>query len=134
MFKEKNLLGIRLIQIGLGLLFLWGGLEKFFEGFLGGVGLDKMAQFLGSIGLDFLGASALFGLAVVLALTETIAGVLLLINQKVKEASIIAASVMVGALVLAHIPSGNWMMIMLHISVLTSLIGLALIELSQDKN
>ena len=34
-----------IIRIGFGLLFVWGGLEKFFEGFLGGVGLQNMADF-----------------------------------------------------------------------------------------
>lgn len=35
-----------IIRIGFALLFIWGGLEKNFEGFLGGVELDNMAGFL----------------------------------------------------------------------------------------
>ena len=39
-------LGNTIIRIGFGLLFVWCGLEKMIEGFLGGVGLDNMAAFL----------------------------------------------------------------------------------------
>lgn len=49
--KYSNLI----IRIGLGLLFVWGGLEKFLIGYFGGVGLDKMASSLQSIGFGFLG-------------------------------------------------------------------------------
>ena len=49
-----------IIRIGFGLLFVWGGLEKFIEGFLGGVGLNNMAAFLKSSGFAFLGDSGTF--------------------------------------------------------------------------
>ena len=59
-----------IIRIGFGLLFVWGGLEKFFEGFLGGVGLQNMADFLKSSGLSFLGDSGTFALGALLAFLE----------------------------------------------------------------
>lgn len=37
-------LGNLIIRISIGLLFVWGGVEKFIEGFLGGVGLQAVAD------------------------------------------------------------------------------------------
>jgi len=120
--KNGNLL----IRIGFGLLFVWGGLEKFIEGFLGGVGLQNMADFLASSGLAFLGDTGTFILGAILAALELTAGVLLLINKKLFEAYIFLAFIMLMALVLVHIPSGKWINIMIHIALLFSLAGLAL--------
>ena len=72
--------GNLIIRIGFGLLFVWGGLEKFFEGFLGGVGLENMANFLKSSGLAFLGDSGTFVVGAILAALELVAGILLLIK------------------------------------------------------
>lgn len=127
--KYSNLI----IRIGFGLLFVWGGLEKFFEGFLGGVGLENMAGFLKSSGLSFLGDSGTYILGAILALLELAAGVLVLANKQLKYAYAFLAFVMLMALVLVHIPSGNWMNIMIHIALLTTLLGLSLEQFS-DKN
>ena len=121
-------LGNIVIRIGFGLLFIWGGLEKFFEGFLGGVGLQNMADFLKSSGLAFLGDSGTYLLGALLALLELVAGVLVLANKQLFYAYSFLAFIMLMALVLVHIPSGNWMNIMIHIALLTSLAGLALNE------
>jgi len=118
--------GMHVINWGMGLLFIWGGLEKFFEGFLGGVGLTNMANFLGQIGFDFLGGGILFALAIVIAVIELVAGVLLIINKKTQEAAAILAVIILVAFGLAHVPSGNWMNIMIHLALLTTLIGMAL--------
>lgn len=118
--------GNLLIRIGMGLLFVWGGLEKFFEGFLGGVGLKNMAGFLQSSGLDFLGDTGAYVLGAILALLELLAGILLLINKKLFEAYAFLAFIMLMAMVLVHIPSGNWMNIMIHLALLLTLSGLAL--------
>lgn len=119
-------IGNLIIRIGFGLLFVWGGLEKFFEGFLGGVGLKNMAAFLQSSGLAFLGDAGTYALGAVLAALELVAGVLLIINKRPFESYIFLAFIMFMALVLVHIPSGNWMNIMIHIALLTTLIGLGL--------
>ncbi|MGR7812662.1 DoxX family membrane protein [Lacinutrix undariae] len=120
--KNGNLL----IRIGFGILFIWGGLEKFIEGFLGGVGLQYMADFFKSTPMAFLGDSGTYILAVVLATLELVAGVLLLANKKLFETYIFLAFTMFMALVLAQIKPGNWMMIMIHIALVFSLTGLAL--------
>lgn len=124
-------LGNLIIRIGFALLFIWGGLEKFFEGFLGGVGLQNMANFLGQSGLAFLGDTGTYGLAAILALLELIAGSMLLFNKQLLYAYAFLAFIMIMALVLVHIPSGNWMNSMIHISLITSLIGLAIQERAQ---
>lgn len=118
--------GDLIIRIGLGLLFTWGGLEKFFEGFLGGVGLQNMANFLKSSGLGFLGDNGTFVLGALLALLELIAGILILVNKKVKYAYGFLSLIMLIALLLVHVPSGNWMNIMIHIALFTTLLGLSL--------
>ncbi len=118
--------GNLLIRIGLGLLFVWGGLEKFIEGFLGGVGLTNMAGFLKSSGLAFLGDTGTYALGALLAALELIAGILVLANRQLFYAYLFLAFVMLMALVLVHIPSGNWMNIMIHIALFTTLLGLAL--------
>ena len=119
--KYSNLI----IRLGIGLLFVWGGLEKFFEGFLGGVGLQNMADFLKSSGLAFLGDNGTYVLGVLLALFELVAGILVLANKKLQYAYAFLAFIMFVALVLVHFPSGNWMNIMIHITLFTTLLGLA---------
>jgi len=118
--------GNLLIRIGFGLLFVWGGLEKFIEGFLGGVGLQNMADFLSASGLEFLGNGGNYALGAVLAALELIAGIALLINKKLLYAYGFLAFVMLMALVLVHIPSGAWMNIMIHVALTLTLAGLAL--------
>jgi|GEM_PF-1532876 len=119
-------IGNLIIRIGFGLLFIWGGLEKFIEGFLGGVGLDNMAAFLRSSGLDFLGETRSYIVGAILALLELAAGILLIANKKLFESYMFLAFIMFMALVLVHIPSGNWMNIMIHIALFTALLGLGL--------
>jgi len=118
--------GNLIIRIGFALLFIWGGVEKFIEGFLGGVGLQNMADFLKQSGLAFLGDTGTFALGAILALFELIAGVLLAINKQTFYAYTFLAFVMFMALALVHIPSGNWMNIMIHIALMTTLAGLAI--------
>ena len=118
--------GNLIIRIGFGLLFIWGGLEKFIEGFLGGIGLKNMAGFLQNSGLAFLGETGTYTLGAILAGLELVAGILLLANKKLFEAYIFLTFIMFMALVLVHIPSGNWMNIMIHIALFTTLLGLGL--------
>lgn len=118
-------LGNLIIRTGFGLLFIWGGLEKFFEGFLGGVGLQNMADFLADSGLSFLGVSGTYALAIVLATLELVAGFFVLVNRFKFPSYAFLAFTMLMALVLVHIPSGNWLMIMIHVALFTTLSGLA---------
>lgn len=126
--------GDLIIRIGMGLLFVWGGLEKFFEGFLGGVGLQNMADFLKSSGLGFLGDTETYIVGFLLALLELLAGVFLLANKQLFYSYAFLAFIMLMALVLVHMPSGNWMNIIIHIALLTTLTGLALNSSRISKN
>ncbi|MBJ2176010.1 DoxX family protein [Aureibaculum sp. A20] len=121
-------IGNLVIRIGIALLFVWGGLEKFFEGFLGGVGLQNMANFLKGSGLAFLGDTGTYALGALLAALELIAGILVLVNKQLLFAYAFLAFIMLMALVLVHIPSGNWMNIMIHMMLITTLAGLAINE------
>lgn len=118
--------GNLIIRIGIGLLFVWGGIEKFIEGFLGGVGLQAMADMLKGSGLAFLGDTGTYALGAILALLELVAGILVLANKQLFYAYAFLAFVMLMALVLVHIPSGNWLNIMIHIALLGTLAGLAI--------
>lgn len=121
-----------IIRIAFGLLFIWGGLEKFFEGFLGGVGLQNMAGFLKSTGWGFLGDSGTFVLAVILSTLELLAGVLLIANKKLFYSFSFLSLVMLVALLTVYIPSGNWMNIMIHIALFGSLLGLGLNHFNKE--
>ncbi len=127
-------IGNLIIRAAFGLLFIWGGLEKFFEGFLGGVGLQNMAGFLKSTGWSFLGDSGTFALAVILSTLELVAGILLLANKKLFYSYIFLSFIMLVALLTVHIPSGNWMNIMIHIALFGSLLGLGLNHFNKDKS
>jgi putative oxidoreductase len=118
--------GNLIIRIGIGLLFVWGGIEKFIEGFLGGVGLQAMADMLKGSGLAFLGDTGTYALGAILALLELVAGILVLVGKQLFYAYAFLAFVMLMALVLVHIPSGNWLNIMIHIALLGTLTGLAI--------
>lgn len=120
--------GNLIIRIGFGILFVWGGLEKFIEGFLGGVGLQNMADFLKGSGLAFLGDTGTYILGALIALLELAAGIMLFLNKKTFFAYALLAFIILMALLLVHIPSGNWMNIMIHIALLTTLTGLAIQE------
>jgi len=119
-------IGNLIIRIGIGLLFVWGGLEKFFKGFLDGVGLEAMAAFLKSSGLAFFGDSGTIILAAILASIELIAGILVLLNKQLFYAFGVLSFIMLMALILVYIPSGGWMNIMIHIALITTLLGLAI--------
>lgn len=126
--------GNLIIRIAFGLLFIWGGLEKFFEGFLGGVGLQNMAGFLISTGWSFLGDTGTFVLAVILSTLELVAGVLLIANKKLFYSYSFLSFIMLVALLTVYIPSGNWMNIMIHIALFGSLLGLGLNHFNKEKS
>ncbi len=113
-----------IIRISLGLLFVWGGLEKFIEGFLGGVGLQNMADFLKASGLAFLGDTGTYVMAIVLALVELVAGVLLIVNKKLFYAYGVLSLIILMALLLVWIPKVDWMNIMIHIGLFGTLLGM----------
>lgn len=119
-------LGNLIIRISIGLLFVWGGVEKFIEGFLGGVGLQAMADMLKGSGLAFLGDTGTYALGAILAALELIAGILVLLGKQLMYAYGFLAFVMFMALILVHIPSGNWLNIMIHIALFGILAGLAI--------
>lgn len=117
-------IGNTIIRIGFGLLFVWGGLEKLIEGFLGGVGLDNMAAFLKSSGFAFLGDSGTNVLGAFVAIVELAAGILLFANKQKFYAYAFLTGIIAVALLTVHIPSGNWMNIMIHVALFTTLLGL----------
>jgi len=131
--KNGNLTktGDLIIRIGIGLLFVWGGVEKFIEGFLGGIGLQAVADMLKGSGLAFLGDSGTYVLGTILAALELIAGILVLLGKQLAYAYAFLAFVMLMALVLVHAPSGNWLNIMIHIALTGILAGLAVQEFSK---
>lgn len=118
--------GNLIIRIGIGLLFIWGGIEKFFVGFVGGVGLEHMAATLAKTGWSFLGDTGTYILAILLAATELLAGVLIILNKKIVLSYFYVAFLMLVALVTIYIPNNNWMYSMIHIALLTTPLGLAL--------
>jgi len=123
-----------IVRLGLGLLFIWGGVEKFFEGFLGGVGLDNMAGFLSSVGFGFLGDTGVYVLGIVLALVELAAGIMLISNIYKKQAYGVLSVIILMSLFLVYVPKGDWMNGMIHFALFTTLLGLALQSTCCKKN
>ena len=126
--------GNLLIRIGIGLVFIWGGLEKFIPGFLGGPGLDGATGFVKSIGLDLGGVTKV--VTVILALVELGAGLLIIAGKKLFEAYAVLTIVILFAIILVWGPGAfadftannntTWVGFIVHLGLLFTLAGLAL--------
>jgi len=126
--------GNLLIRIGIGLLFVWGGLEKFIPGFLGGPGLTGATGFVGGV----FGVSGIIAtiMTIGLAITELAAGILVITGKKLFEAYAALTLIMLVAVVMVWIPAGfadmsgnnntSWILLMMHIGLLLTLAGLTL--------
>lgn len=68
--------GNLIIRIAFGLLFVWVGVEKFVETFLGGMGIQSMADFQKACGLACLGDTGIYIAGALLAALELIANIL----------------------------------------------------------
>ncbi len=119
----ESKIGHIFFRIGLGILFVWGGLEKIFIGYFGGVGLEKMGHSLERI-FSFLGEQGNYILAIWVAFSELIAGILILLNFKAFYASLYAGFVLLVALFTVYI-SNSWMQSMIHIALICSYVGYA---------
>tara|TARA_R110002073_G_scaffold159477_1_gene314787 strand:- start:18081 stop:18512 length:432 start_codon:yes stop_codon:yes gene_type:complete len=134
--QNTKLNGNLLIRIGIGLIFIWGGLEKFIPGFLGGPGLDGAIGFIGGV----FGVSGIIAtiMTVGLALTELVAGVLLIAGKKLFETYAVLTLLLLVATVAVWIPAGfadmsgannvTWVLVIMHVGLLLTLAGLALQE------
>lgn len=128
--------GNLVIRIGIGLIFLWGGLEKFIPGFLGGPGLEGATGFIG----DVFGVSGVIAtiMTIGLAITELVAGIMLIAGKKLFETYAALTILMLVATVMVWLPAGfadmsgnnnvTWIVVMMHIGLLFTLAGLALQE------
>jgi putative oxidoreductase len=129
----KNI-GTLIIRIAIGIVFIWGGLEKFIPGFLGGPGLEGATGFVGSL----FGVSGVLAtiLTIGLAITELAAGILVILGKRLFEAYATLAFLMLVALVLVWLPAGfadmsgannvTWVTLIVHIGLFGALVGLAL--------
>jgi len=126
--------GNLLIRIGIGLVFVWGGLEKFIPGFLGGPGLEGATGFVGSVfGVNGVIASIL---TIGLAITELAAGVLIILGKKLFEAYAALTLILLVAVIMVWLPAGfqdmsgknnvTWVTLITHIGLLLTLAGLTL--------
>lgn len=134
--QNSKINGNLLIRIGIGIIFLWGGLEKFIPGFLGGPGLEGATGFIGGV-FGVSGAIATI-LTVGLAITEIAAGLLLIAGKKLFETYAVLTVLLLVATVLVWLPAGfgdmsgnnnvNWILVIMHIGLLLILAGLTLQE------
>lgn len=128
--------GNLIIRIGIGLIFIWGGLEKFIPGFLGGPGLEGATGFVGGV----FGVSETFAtiLTVGLAITELVAGILVVAGKKLFEAYAVLTVILLVAVVMVWLPAGfkdmsgannvTWVTLITHLGLLLTLAGLAINE------
>ena len=126
--------GNLLIRIGIGVIFVWGGLEKFIPGFLGGVGFTGASGFIGGLfGVDGIIATIL---TLGLALTELAAGILIISGKKLFETYAAVTAILLVAIVMVWLPAGfkdmsgsnnvTWVTLITHIGLLLALAGLTL--------
>lgn len=123
-----------LIRIGIGLIFIWGGLEKFIPGFFGGPGLEGATGFVGSVfGIEGVIATIL---TIVLAITELTAGILIVTGKRLFEAYAAVTVILLVAIIMVWLPGGlkdmsgnnnvTWVTLITHIGLLVTLAGLTL--------
>ena len=123
--------GNLIIRIGIGLIFIWGGLEKFIPGFLGGPGLEGASGFVGGVfGIEGTIATIL---TVVLALAELGAGLLVISGKKLFLAYAALTVIMLVAIITVWLPAGlkdmsgnnnvTWVTLITHIGLLLILAG-----------
>lgn len=123
-----------LIRIGIGIIFIWGGLEKFIPGFFGGPGLTGATGFVGGVfGVEGVIATIL---TIGLAITELAAGVLVVIGKKLFISYTVLTIILLVATLMVWVPEGfkdmsgannvTWVILITHIGLLLTLGGLAL--------
>lgn len=126
--------GNLIIRIGIGLIFIWGGLEKFIPGFFGGPGLEDATGFVGGV----FGVSGVLAtiLTVGLAITELVAGALVVAGKKLFEAYAALTLILLVAVVMVWLPAGfkdmsgannaTWVTLITHIGLLLTMVGLTI--------
>ncbi len=128
--------GSVLIRIGIGIIFIWGGLEKFIPGFFGGPGLTGATGFIGGVfGVEGIIATIL---TIGLAITELVTGILVVIGKKLFIAYTTLTLILLVAILMVWVPAGfndlsgannvTWVILITHIGLLLTLGGLALNE------
>lgn len=127
-------IGTLIIRIAIGTVFIWGGLEKFIPGFLGGPGLEGATGFVGGVfGVSGILASIL---TIGLAITELAAGVLVVTGKRLFEAYGTLAILLFVAIVMVWLPTGlkdmsgannvTWVTLITHIGLFGTILGLTL--------
>ena len=92
--------GLLIIRLALGVIFMAHGAQKLFGAF-GGGGIGGTAGFFGSIGLPMPGV-----MAWLVAIFEFFGGLLVLIGFLTPLGGLMIAAVMVGAILTVHLPKG----------------------------
>ena len=123
-FAKNVDLGLLIIRLGIGLLFIWGGLAKFVTG-IGGPGLEKFAGMLS-------GTFGEFGLilAVLVGVFELIGGIAVLLGILDREANLILAVIILTSIFLVHLSGGFTPSAvqgtLTHLALVLTFIGLAI--------
>ncbi|MBZ5752514.1 DoxX family protein [Metabacillus rhizolycopersici] len=95
-------IGLLLIRLVIGLLFIGHGTQKLF-GWFGGYGLKGTGDWMDSLGLK-----PGMTMALLAGLTELIGGILLVLGLLTPLAGLMIAATMVMAIVKVHGPNGLW--------------------------
>lgn len=95
-------IGLILIRLVIGLLFIGHGTQKLF-GWFGGYGLKGTGDWMDSLGLK-----PGMTMALLAGLTELIGGILLVLGLLTPLAGLMIAATMVMAIVKVHGPNGLW--------------------------
>lgn len=123
-----------IIRIGIALIFIWGGLEKFIPGFFGGPGLEGATGFVGGVfGVEGTLATIM---TIGLAVTELAIGILLITGKKLFETYAVSTLIMLVALIMVWFPAAfkdmsgannvTWVTTIIHVGLFVILLGLTL--------
>ena len=121
-------IGLLIIRVVIGLIFMGHGAQKLF-GWFGGYGVKGTGGWFESIGIKPGAAMALLA-----GLTELIGGILFTLGLLTPLAGIMIAGTMVIAIVKVHAPNGLWSTengYEYHLTVIAAVIGVALIGAGQ---
>jgi len=115
LIPQNQDVGLLIIRLTFGLLFVMAGLGKFMSSM--GPGLDKFSMMVGGSMI----------LAVVIGVLELLGGLALISGFMARQAGVILSFIMVGAIVLVHGPAGDKIQILIHIALIGALLGISFI-------
>lgn len=114
LIKKNENIGLLILRVTLGVLFIFGGISKF----LPQIGPASIQGFADAM----LGGSLV--LAILVGLSELLGGIAILTGIMARQAGVLLSIVMLGAIILVHFPSGNMLNVLIHFVLIGALLNI----------